>query len=279
MIQNETVNKAIDYILNHIWENICIEDVADFCNLSKFYFAHLFKSETGESVYSFIKRVKMEQSALKLKVESQKNITDIALDYGYSSSNYSSAFSKHHKTSPVEFRRQQKIAEKNSLNILGKTEDEVFFAINKKVKITILPSYTIFYERKVSNYKDLQKDWLDFCENHKDIIFENTIFFERTYDDPTITNKDHCIYDICLSIDKSNPALLGKANGVLDGGKFAIYPFKGFMKDIYALHQLLLSVWFPRSNLTLDDRYSFDFYHTVDCETSYMEFDICLPVK
>lgn len=105
MITNEVVNQAIDYIMMHISEEITIEKVADYCHFSKFYFSRVFKEETGESLYAFIKRVRVDQSAFKLKVERNRSITDIGYEYGYSPSNYSSAFKQQHKESPVEFRR------------------------------------------------------------------------------------------------------------------------------------------------------------------------------
>ena len=105
MIENEVINRAITYIMEHIGEDIAVEDVADYCHFSKYYFNRLFRKETGESVYAFIKRVKMEQSAFRLKVERGKSVTDICNDYGYSSSNYSSAFKLHHHMSPADFRK------------------------------------------------------------------------------------------------------------------------------------------------------------------------------
>lgn len=59
MIIKEVINQAIDYILGHIEEKLTLEDVAGHCHLSKFYFSRLFKEQTGESVYGFIKRVKL----------------------------------------------------------------------------------------------------------------------------------------------------------------------------------------------------------------------------
>ena len=108
MITNELVVQSIDYIMRHLDEEISIEDVAKESHFSKYYFSRVFKAETGESIYSFIKRLKMEQSALRLKIEKDKTITDVGVDYGYSPSNYSSAFKKHHNISPVEFRKKVK---------------------------------------------------------------------------------------------------------------------------------------------------------------------------
>jgi len=91
-ITNKIVNNAIDYIIRNLNNEITVEDVAENCNFSKFHFSRLFRSETGESVYSFIKRLRMEQSALRLGTNINQTITYIGLDYGYSPSNYSSAF-------------------------------------------------------------------------------------------------------------------------------------------------------------------------------------------
>lgn len=277
MIQNETVNKAISYILSHIWEPITLEEVAEYCNISKFYFSRMFKSETGESVYSFIKRIKLEQSALRLKLETQKSITDIGLDYGYSSSNYSSAFKKHHHLSPYEFRKKEEQNELKNFESSQQTEDEIFEEINKQIIIKILPDYKVIYERKIGNYNEMSIDWSSITEKYQSIINDKTIFFERTFDDPTITDKNHCIYDICISAPE-NCTLPNTS--ILTGGKFAIFPFKGYIKDIQKTHILLIrNIWFPRSGFELDSRYSYDLYHYVDCETMYMEFDICIPIK
>ena len=72
MITNETINHAIDYILRHINEELSVGDVASHCHFSKYHFSRMFKEETGESVYAFIRRLKLEQSAFRLKIEPDK---------------------------------------------------------------------------------------------------------------------------------------------------------------------------------------------------------------
>lgn len=48
MITSEAVNRAIDYILEHIEEDLSLERVAACCHFSKYYFSRLFKAQTGE---------------------------------------------------------------------------------------------------------------------------------------------------------------------------------------------------------------------------------------
>ena len=60
---------------------------------------------TDEALYQFIKRVRLERSAWRLKVEKEKSIAEIGEEYGYSSSNFATAFKKHLDVSPLTFVR------------------------------------------------------------------------------------------------------------------------------------------------------------------------------
>lgn len=105
VITNKSVNKAIDYILRHLNEEVSVGDVAAHCHFSKYHFSRMFKEETGESVYAFIRRLKLEQSAFRLKIEPNRAVTDIGYEFGYSPSNYSSLFREWYQTTPVCFRK------------------------------------------------------------------------------------------------------------------------------------------------------------------------------
>lgn len=61
------VNQVIDYILQHMDEDLTLSTLAAQCFVSKYYLAHMFKEETGEALYSFIKRCRIDQSAVDLK--------------------------------------------------------------------------------------------------------------------------------------------------------------------------------------------------------------------
>ncbi len=277
MIVNKYVNKAIDYILAHIGEDLPVDAIAAHCNFSKYYFSRMFRIETGESIGEFIRRVKMEQSAFRLKVERGRSITDIGYDYGYSSSNYSTAFRQHHDQSPIEFRRS--IAEKSLANPLfndAAVSLEDFESCNKKVTIEILPDYQVVYHRHKGSYGDLAEHWNEFQQKYGEYITEDTLFLERTYDDPSITDTGKCLYDLYMTI----PENCGLSNTtVIKGGEYAVYHFKGPVKQIYAAYQNMFNVWFPQSGNIIDDRYGFDIYRFIDCDTMNMEIEICIPVK
>lgn len=295
-IENQIINAAIDFILSHLEVSICVDDVAKVCGFSKFYLNRLFKEQTGESIYEFIKRLKVEQSAFRLKVEKERSITEIGSDYGYSPSNYATVFSKHFQKNPALFRKE--IVEKSVFHPFYhgvKNKLETYEEVCSHITIETLPDFFVLYERRKGDYHNLASDWCVFSERYKDFITDETLFLERTFDDPSITKSEACMYDICLTVDKNDPRLKtqcrlsGGDDGddglnsaasttVIPGGKFAVYHYKGFPQQIYAAYQSFFCRWLSETGNRLDNRSAFDIYRKIDCSTMYMELEICFPI-
>ncbi|MDE6365676.1 MAG: AraC family transcriptional regulator [Lachnospiraceae bacterium] len=296
MITNETINHAIDYILHHINEELSVGDVAAHCHFSKYHFSRMFKEETGESVYAFIRRLKLEQSAFRLKIEPDRAVTDIGYEFGYSPSNYSWMFRQQYQTTPVHFRRNcfqatlhhpfmhMESEEKENAVSKRRTDSrycagsglETFEECSKKIEIKTLPDYYVLYERRIGSYRHLSGQWQDFMEKYRAYVTDDTQYFERTFDDPAITAADRCLYDICMSVDRD---LELENTCTIEGGRCAVYAYKGLGKYIYAAYQTIFNIWLPRVPYELDYRSGFDIYHRVDGDSGYMELEICLPLK
>lgn len=277
MITNESINQAIDYILQHI-EEVTLDEVAKHCHFSKYYFCRLFKAQTGESVHGFIRRVRLEQSAFRLKVERERSITEIGEDYGYSSSNFSSAFRQHYRKAPIAFRKSISHASmKHPFFHQEEWQVESFEECNRKISVELLPDYRVIYERRFGSYEDIGVSWNGFLEKYQDYLTAETKLLERTYDDPAVTSSENCLYDICMSVERDCPL---KNTADIQGGRCLTYHFKGHAKCIYAAYQTIFLVWLPRTSYELDAGKSlFDVYHKVDVDTMYMELDICIPIK
>lgn len=59
MDRKKLINQSIDYIMKHLDENLSLDTVAAHFFISKYHFSRIFKEETGESVYAFIKRLSL----------------------------------------------------------------------------------------------------------------------------------------------------------------------------------------------------------------------------
>lgn len=277
MVTNELVSKAIEYIVENLNEEITIEDVANYCHLSKYYFCRIFKAETGEGVYAFIKRLKMEQSAIEMKLGKNKSITDIGMTYGYSSSNYSTAFKKHHHLSPAEFRKTvNAICAPHPYISDHLAKFQSFEEYNQKIEIRELADFWVIYERYLGNYLDLGEQWLTFVAKYQAYVNCDALLIERFYDDPSITKVSQCLYDLCMTVD-ANLRLENTTS--IEGGIFAVYRFDGLIKNIYESLQGIFNIWLPNSGYKMDERYGLDIYRKIDRENSHVIMDLCIPIK
>lgn len=151
------INEAIEYILLHINETVTAEDVAEHCHVSKYYFSRLFRQETGESIYAFIKKKKMEFSAFMLKSGKNKSITDIAGEYGYSSSNYSTAFKEYFHQSPAAFRCERFGKYHALFDAADEHVQKIYTEMDSLIRIKEMQPYSILYERHIGNYSEMKK--------------------------------------------------------------------------------------------------------------------------
>ena len=280
-IRSAVINKAINYIFDHIDEEITVDDVAHYCSYSRYHLTRMFKEQTDEALYQFIKRIRLERSAWCLKVEKEKSITEIGEKYGYSSSNFATAFKKHLNLSPGDFRKtSEQMVEESSFSH-GVTLDTLDDA-GKLITVENLDSFTVIYERKKGNYHQLPKEWCRFIEKYEHLATKETLYMECTIDDPTITDEDHCMYDLCQTISSEQLVLKNNEHILLQnfqGGKYAAYHFKGFPQFLFMVYQEIFCRWLSRTGNQLDEkRPIFDIYRLVG-EDGYMEIDICFPLK
>jgi len=100
------VQRAKEYILANISNNISVKDVADYVHLSPEYFSKLFKKETGENVKNYILRIKVD-AAKDLLENPNIPVSIVASEVGYSNfSHFTQMFKKHENITPSEYRKQ-----------------------------------------------------------------------------------------------------------------------------------------------------------------------------
>ena len=279
-IHSAVINQAINYIFDHIDEEISVDEVAKHCSYSKYHLMRLFKEDTDEALYQFIKRIRIERSAWKLKVEKERSVTEIGINYGYSASNFATVFKKHLNLSPTDFRKtSEQLVEKSSFSH-GITLDDIEDS-GKLITVQYMDPMLVVYERKKGNYHNLPAEWCEFLEKYSYLASKDTLYLECTIDDPTITDEDRCLYELCQTISPDHPALKEDTSiltHTFDGGKYAVYHFKGFPQFLFMVYQEVFCRWLSKTGNQLDERPIFDIYRYVG-EDGYMEIDICFPIQ
>lgn len=100
----EAIQKTLDYIEEHIEEDITIETLADIASLSLFYYQRLFSRLVKKTVREYIKLRRLARVSEVLS-EKSKRILDLALDYGFGShETFTRAFKEAYNMTPEQYR-------------------------------------------------------------------------------------------------------------------------------------------------------------------------------
>ncbi len=106
--ENSSFKKIFPIILyanEHFFEKVSLDDVCNTVHIDKFYLCKIFKKETGITFFQYLNRVRL-QNAEKLLKETNKSITQISLECGFSTIQYFNlAFSKTKGCSPSLYRK------------------------------------------------------------------------------------------------------------------------------------------------------------------------------
>lgn len=95
------LSKAIEYIENHLDQEISFDEAARIACCSTYYFQRIFSYVAGISLAEYIRRRRMTQAAFELQ-RTDKRVLDIALKYGYASpTSFNRAFQSVHGISPI----------------------------------------------------------------------------------------------------------------------------------------------------------------------------------
>lgn len=280
VICDAVINQAMNFILEHLDQEITVDDVARHCGYSRYHLMRMFKEHTDEAIYQFMKRLRLERSAWRLKVEKEKSITEIGVNYGYSSSNFATAFKKHLNMSPIDYRKKSEQIVQQSSFSHGISLDDLERTENL-ITIEWLNDFLVLYERKKGNYHDMSQEWCAFIKKYEKLASSDTLYVDCTIDDPSITDENSCMYELCQTISPDHPALKENA-GIFthsfQGGKYAVYHFKGFPQFLFMVYQEIFCRWLSRTGNQIDERPIFDIYRNVRSD-GYMEIDICFPLK
>lgn len=133
------INRVIDYIENHLTDELTLATLAEVADFSRFHFHRIFQAIVGETLSQFIQRVRVEKAATQLLCNPRKSITDIAFDCGFSgSAAFSRVFRNTFDMSPSQW-RMQKFQEDNDAdndrNEAGKNNSKICKIESKKHKL------------------------------------------------------------------------------------------------------------------------------------------------
>lgn len=101
----EAIGAAVQYIENHITDELTVDMIAGHVNISSFYFQRGFSMLCGFTISEYIRNRRLALAGTDL-ITGDEKIIEIAVKYGYDSpDSFTKAFSRFHGVTPAAARR------------------------------------------------------------------------------------------------------------------------------------------------------------------------------
>ena len=99
------INHAIEYMEEHLTDDITLADIAKSVNLSAFHFQRAFSLLTEMSPAEYLRKRRLSQAGADL-TGGEAKVIDVAMKYGYDSpESFTKAFTRFHGVSPMQVRK------------------------------------------------------------------------------------------------------------------------------------------------------------------------------
>ena len=193
------IRTAIDYMENHLTDNISAQDVAGQVFLSPFFLQRGFSLMTGYGIGEYIRNRRLYLAALDLQRTDEK-VIDLALRYGYETpESFTKAFSRFHGATPSQVR------DGAAINVFLPLTIKLSIQGGHQMEYKITPMFpfkVIGFQKEFDNetaYAEIPKFWDEICEKYAANVYAGNAPanpYEQALMDNCIGEYGVCIDDI-----------------------------------------------------------------------------------
>lgn len=296
----QKLQPVIRYLESNFKAPLNLKEVAEKAFLSPYHFHRIFKAVTHETLAGYLRRLKLEYAAQRL-FYNEESITEIALTLGFASSqSFAKAFRQYFGIKATDIRNcitleQYCLLIKNSNigHLIRKNGNE-----NSEDNAYSLPCYqqgektmnaikTERVEEKLlayirvtgpygKNYEGAQQKLYQWAGAHA-LAEGDSIYIY--HDNPEITPDEKCRTDICIAVPVGTNVPKGIELQTLPAGSYAYFRETITENSQYGKCWDQLMTQVVHSELALDDRPCFEFYHHYDVQTNVADVGFYTAIK
>lgn len=295
------INRVMDYIETHLHRDLTLDELASVAAFSKYHFHRIFYSETGETLFRFLQRVRIEKAAALLKAERDLSVTEVALRVGFSNpAAFSRAFRERFGLSASQWRRgadsnlgkAEGNTGKDSIAPSGYPPDDREEAGGglclEGVAVVAMDPAEVIYLRHTGPFQGdealferLFRELYQWAGARNLLGFPDRRDLVFYHDIPDLTADGK----LRISVATTVPAGTGGSGKIgtmtVAGGSYAAARFRLFPDEYRSAWDWVFRSWFPQSGYQPDDRLSFELYRPEDVldAAGRCSVTIYIPVK
>lgn len=275
------MNRVLSCIQQNLDQPLTLQTLAAQACFSPYHFHRIFSAFTGETLHSYIRRLRLENAANLLR-HTQRTVTDIAFDSGYETPGaFTKAFKNQFGTGPSAFRNQRTVYKPDNNRVARTNQPK---EINMTPEIRQLEDQQVLYVRKTGPYaKAAGSAWRSLCffAGPRRLLGPDTLFIGVSYDDPDITAAKNLRYDACISFTRDVKPRGKVGIQTLAGGRYAVFLHKGPYEKLSETYDVAFGQWLPQSGEELREDPCFELYLNDARNTPPAErlTEIHIPIK
>lgn len=308
------INLVLDYIDKHYDKELTLEELSSVASFSKYHFHRIFNALIGETLFQFIRRIRLEKACFFLSSQPDMSITEIAFKIGFStSSSFTRSFTEYFAMPPNQWRNEflQKsnpsIQDSNTgqedsnpgkekpmkslysiLQFDLRRKDKKMEKQGRPVVIKDCPEKYVAYVRHIGPYKEdpalfaaLSKKLCSWAGPRNLLNFPDTEFIIVYHDNPEITEENKLRISVCITIPKNTQVDGEIGKMTIPAGKYAFARFRLGSTGYQEAWDWLCGEWLPSSGYVPDDKPSYEQYYNgpEDNKDGMMDLDLVIPVK
>ncbi|WP_028584044.1 AraC family transcriptional regulator [Desulfogranum mediterraneum] len=269
------MDRVVDHIREHLDQELPLERLAGVACFSPYHFHRIFRGMVGESVKSYVRRLRLERAAGKLK-QTATPVTTIAFEAGFAAhESFTRAFQTMFGCSPLAYRKACQV--ENSHRQIHYWKE-----MKMKVDIVTLEEMKVVFVRHTGPYTACGAAWETLCSwaGPKGLLQPGARILGLSYDDPEVTPPEKLRYEACIQIDQ--PLEVEPPLGIkeIKEGRYAMTTHFGPYEELSASYARLCGQWIPQNGHQIDNRACLEIYHNnpEDTEPEELITDIYVPL-
>lgn len=270
------MDRVLEYIQDHLDDELSLEVLAGIASFSEYHFHRIFSGMVGESVKAYVRRLRLERAAGRLKL-TRTAVTTLAFEASFESHEaFTRAFHKMFGISPLQYRKETRAdLRQQSINYWKE--------IDMKVEIVTLEDMDVIFVRHQGPYNLCGAAWEELMQwaAPKGFLQPGAKILGLSFDDPQITPPEKLRYDACIAVNTDVSVEPPISKKRVKGGQYAMTTHYGPYDNLAETYAQLCGQWVPQNGYDIDDRACIEMYQNNPEETDPEDLitDIYIPLK
>lgn len=286
------IQKAVDYIEDHLSDELQVETISKVAGFSRWHFQIVFSATIGDSLKEYIRKRRLSNAMNELGTD--KRILDIALDAGFESQE---AFSRAFKTmfnftpgecrkkgiNPSQYKKIRITMEYLDHLYAGVSMEPTFTKMNEMKIVGVSGRFISVLSPEKDNLVVIPKLWGQYIPRRHEIKNAKSAINLGVCQEVPAEEKsrpDECMYIAATEVTSFENLPEGMQSFTIPAGEYAVFTHKGSLEKFEHTLNYIYGSWLPKSGKKLRHAPDIELYdHRFNLNDEKSEIDIYIPIE